>query len=104
MGMKIVAASDTRAIARLLTPAGSAAAGLGNRDRAFERRVQTIVDAVRSGGDRALIRYAKRFDGSAGPIEVTAKEMRDDAARVEPAVRRAIAKAAANIAAVAARQ
>ncbi len=92
--MKIINASNTRAIDRLLTPAGG-------DDRAFERRVQTIVDGVRTGGDRALARFATRFDHLSGPIEVTAREMRDGAARVEPAVRRAIAQAAANIAKVA---
>ena len=95
--MNIINASNTRAIDRLLTPA------YGD-DRAFERRVQTIVDGVRTGGDRALARFAKRFDHLSGPIEVTAREMRDGAARVEPAVRRAIAQAAANIAKVASRQ
>ena len=94
MVMKIVNAGDKRAIARLLTADAA-------DDRAFERRVQTIVDGVRTGGDRALARFAKRFDGVSGPIEVTAKQMRDGAARVDPAVRRAIAKAAVNIAAVA---
>src|SRR5258705_380307 len=73
-------------------------------DPAFERRVHAIVDEVRAGGDRALVRLAKRFDHLSGPIEVTRKEMRAGAARVEPAVRRAIAKAAGNIATVAARQ
>jgi histidinol dehydrogenase len=92
--MKIVEASNTRAIDRLLTPAGG-------DDRAFERRVQRIVDQVRSGGDRALAGFARRFDKVSGPIEVTRKEMRDGAASVEPAVRRAIAQAAANIATVA---
>ncbi len=86
-----------RAIGRLLTSARV-------DDRAFERRVQAIVDGVRTGGDRALARFAKRFDHLSGPIEVTAREMRDGAARVEPAVRRAIAQAAANIAKVASRQ
>jgi histidinol dehydrogenase len=92
--MKIVEASHTRAIDRLLTPAGG-------DDRAFERRVQRIVDQVRSGGDGALAGFARRFDKVSGPIEVTRKEMRDGAARVEPAVRLAIAQAAANIATVA---
>ena len=95
--MKIVEASNTRAIDRLLTPAGG-------DDRAFERRVQRIVDQVRSGGDRALAGFARRFDKVSGPLEVTRKEMRDGAARVEPAVRRAIAQAAANIATVAFQQ
>jgi histidinol dehydrogenase len=95
--MKIVDAENKRAIDRLLAPAG-------REDRAFERRVQRIVDSVRNGGDRALTRLAIRFDHLSGPIEVTAREMQDGAARVEPAVRRAIAKAAANIATVAFRQ
>ena len=97
MRMTIVDASDTRAIARLLAPARG-------DDRTFERRVQKIIDEVRTGGDRALARCAKRFDLVSGPIEVTAKEMREGAARADPAVRRAITKAAANIAAVAYRQ
>jgi histidinol dehydrogenase len=96
--MKIVDASDTRAIDRLLAPVERP------DDRAFERRVQRIVDEVRTGGDRALARCATRFDRLSGPIEVSAKEMRDGAARVEPAVRRAIAQAAAHIATVAFRQ
>ena len=97
MRLRVLDASDTRAIDRLLAPAG-------RDDRAFERRVQRIVDAVRTDGDRALARFARRFDHVSGPIEVTVAEMRDGAARVDPAVRRAIERAAANIAAVAFRQ
>jgi len=52
--MRIVDASDERAIERLVAPAAQ-------RDAAFERRVQAIVDGVRTGGDRALARYARRF-------------------------------------------
>lgn len=95
--MTIVDAADKRGIQRLVTPPRG-------DDRAFERRIQTIVDGVRTGGDRALARFARRFDHVSGPIEVTAKDMRDGAARVEPAVRRAITRAAANIATVASRQ
>src|SRR3954451_15282299 len=95
--MRIIKSSDTRAMDRLLAPAGA-------EDRTFERRVQRIVETVRTGGDRALAECAKRFDGVTGPIEVTPKQMRDAAATVDPAVRRAIAKAAAHIATVAARQ
>jgi histidinol dehydrogenase len=95
--MKIVEAADTRALNRLL-------ARRERGDQAFERRVLRIVDQVRTGGDRALARFAKRFDRVSGALEVTPKEMREGAARVEPAVRRAIASAASNIAAVAFRQ
>jgi histidinol dehydrogenase len=95
--MKIIDGSDAKAIDRLLARRAS-------EDRPFERRVQRIVDDVRTGGDRALTRFAKRFDRVTGSMEVTPKEMREGAALVEPSVRRAIAKAAANIAAVAFRQ
>jgi histidinol dehydrogenase len=95
--MKIVEASDTRVLNRLL-------ARRERDDRPFERRVQRIVDEVRTGGDRALARFAKRIDRVTGSLEVTPKEMREGAARVDPAVRRAIATAASNIAAVAFRQ
>jgi histidinol dehydrogenase len=95
--MKMVEATDTRALDRFLARGGK-------DDRAFERRVLRIVDEVRTGGDRALTRFATRFDRVTGSIEVTPKEMREGAALVEPPVRRAIAKAAANIAAVAFRQ
>jgi histidinol dehydrogenase len=97
VGIRIVEASDTKAIARLLTPPA-------REDRALTRRVQRIVDGVRSGGDRALLGFARRFDGLAAPMEVSADEMREGAERVEPAVRRAIRRAAANIARVAFRQ
>jgi histidinol dehydrogenase len=95
--LKIVSASDTRAMARLLAPARG-------DDRALDRRVQAIVDAVRTGGDRALTRFARRLDGLSAPIEVSADEIREGASRVEPAVRRAISQAARNIALVAFRQ
>jgi histidinol dehydrogenase len=95
--LRVIDASDKRAMARLLASAGG-------DDAAFERRVRSIVDGVRTGGDRALARFAQRFDGVSGPLEVTATQMRAAAARVEPAVRRAIAKAARHIALVAFRQ
>jgi histidinol dehydrogenase len=95
--LKIVKASDRRAIDRLLTPAR-------RDDRAFDRRVQAIVDAVRTGGDRALVRFARRFDSLSAPIEVSEDEIREGASHVEAPVRRAIAQAARNIARVASRQ
>jgi histidinol dehydrogenase len=95
--LKIIDASDRRAIERLLTPAR-------RDDRALDRRVRAIIEAVRAGGDRALLRFARRFDRLADPVEVSADEMRDGAARVAPAVRRAITQAARHIARVAARQ
>jgi histidinol dehydrogenase len=95
--VRVLETANCRAVDRLLAPPG-------RHDRAFERRVRAIVDSVRTGGDRALARYARRFDGTTGPLEVSADEMREQAARVEPAVGRAIAQAARNIARVAFRQ
>ena len=97
MKFRIISAGDTRAVARLLEPAH-------NDDPAFDRGVRAIVDAVRTGGDRALARFAKEFDGLSAPMEVSRTEMRKEAARVPPAVRRALAQAARNIARVAFRQ
>lgn len=95
--MRIIDASDKRAIARLL-----ARSGRGNRT--LDRRVHAIVDRVRADGDPALIRFARKFDGVEPPLEVDAEEMREQAARVTPDVRRAIRQAARNIARVAFRQ
>jgi histidinol dehydrogenase len=95
--MRIIEARDARAINRLLNPAA-------RHDRVFERRVRTIVDRVRAGGDRALNAYARRFDGAGGALEIPASTIRAEAARVDPAVRRAIKQAAGNIARVAFKQ
>ncbi|HJZ76943.1 MAG TPA: histidinol dehydrogenase [Vicinamibacterales bacterium] len=95
--MRIFEASDKRAIGRLLAPSAS-------RDRVFERRVQAIVDRVRRDGDRALTAYARRLDNFTGALEVSRSTMEAEAARVDPAVRRAIAQAARNIARVAFKQ
>ena len=97
MPLRIIDGGDTRAIRRLLAPAA-------RTDKAFDRRVATIVDAVRDRGDRALERFARRFDNVSPPLEVSVDEIRAGAARVEPAVRAAIAQAARNIARVAFRQ
>jgi histidinol dehydrogenase len=95
--MRIVEASDSRAIRRLLQPPS-------RDDAAFERRVRTIVDAVRTGGDRALLRYAQRFDRASAPLEISRDEIQAAAARADPGVRRALKQAASHIAQVAFRQ
>src|SRR5215831_11249308 len=73
-------------------------------DRAFERRVAAIVSRVRAEGDRALLRFARRFDRIDGSIEVPRAEIEAQAARVPADVRRALRQAARNVARVAARQ
>ena len=95
--MRIIDASNTRAVARLL-------AQTGRNDRTFDRRVRTIVGRVRSQGDRALAAFASKFDHVEPPLEVTAPEMLAQAECVPPDVRRALKKAARNIARVAFRQ
>lgn len=95
--MRIVPATDRRAIERLLTRRAS-------DDRSFERRVRTIVDRVRDQGDRALLRFAKRFDRVEPPLEISHDEMQAQVARVSPELRRALGRAARNIARVAFRQ
>jgi histidinol dehydrogenase len=95
--LRIIDASDRRALDPLLAR--------GRRvDRAFDRRVRAIVDRVRDDGDAALERFARRFDGLTGSLEMSADEIRDGAARVAPDVRRAIRRAAGHIARVARKQ
>ena len=95
--IRIVESSDTQALAALLDRAP-------RHDVALERRVARIVSDVRRRGDRALLSYAKRFDGLTGDVEVTRAEMQRAAASVPADVRRAIAAAARNIRQVARRQ
>jgi len=95
--VRIINTSNRRAIERLL-------AEDARTDPRFDRRVAAIVERVRSGGDAALVRFARRFDDLDGPIEVTRDEMVAGAARTPAGVRRAIREAVRNIRRVAARQ
>jgi histidinol dehydrogenase len=95
--MTVIPASNTRALDRALARGAA-------RDRVLERRVAAIVNAVRGEGDRALARFARRFDGAAPPFEVTRNEMQAGAARVPADVRQAIDRAARHIARVAFQQ
>jgi len=95
--MRIIDASDRRAVDRILerdTRAG----------RALDRSARSIVDRVREGGDRALARFARRFDDATPPFEISPEEIRAGAAQVSGEVRRAIREAAGHIARVAFRQ
>ena len=95
--MKLIEATNTRAMNRLFARDRIA-------DRAFDRRVSTIVEGVRRDGDRGLIRYARKFDGLTGLLEIPPHEIFAGAALVPADVRRAIEQAAKNIARVAFRQ
>jgi histidinol dehydrogenase len=95
--IKIVESTNRRAVNALLAPGRV-------RDAAAEKRVAQIVADVRTGGDAALIRYAKSLDRLDGPIEIGTDEMRAAAKQVPAAVRRAIRDASRNIRIVAKRQ
>ncbi len=95
--MRILSSTNERAIERLVRPTSAANA-------AFERRVRRIVGRVRDGGDAELIRLSRRYDGLAGPVEVSRAEIEAGARQVSSDVRRAIRQAARNVARVAFRQ
>jgi histidinol dehydrogenase len=88
--MRVISSSDTRILARLLDRRPTAEAGL-------ERRVMAIVADVRRSGDRALLAYARRFDGLSGELEVPADEIAAAARSVPARVRRAIRDAARHV-------
>jgi len=49
-------------------------------DKKKEEQVRVIIDDVRKGGDSALLKYTKKFDGvnfKTGEIKVTSKEIND---------------------------
>ncbi len=95
--MRIIDANNRRALTRLTAAAATADAG-------FDRRVRSIVDAVRRDGDRALLRFARRFDRLSGPIEVDRDTIARLASQAPANVRDGLRVAARNIARVAAQQ
>ena len=95
--IKIVASTNRAAIKALLSPDRI-------RDRATESRAQEIVNRVRRGGDVALKRYARQFDGLTGSIEVPRAKWEAQARTLPADVRAAIKRAARNIRSVAKRQ
>jgi histidinol dehydrogenase len=95
--IKIINVSNRRALDRVLSHDT-------RTDPQFDRRVAAIVEGVRKRGDRALLEFARRFDGVNGAIEVSRKEMLEGAAQTSPRVRRAIREAVRHIRRVASRQ
>ena len=95
--MKIIDTNNRRALTRLTATAATADAG-------FDRRVRSIVAAVRREGDRALLRFARRFDRLSGPIEIDRDTMAKLASQAPANVRDGLRVAARNIARVAAQQ
>ncbi len=70
-----------------------------------EAVVRPILEAVRKRGDRALLEYARRFDGFDGrSVRVAEKDLEAAGKSLTPEFRRSAEAAAANIRAFAARQ
>jgi histidinol dehydrogenase len=92
--LKIISAADSRTLERV-TGRGT------ERDRALEQRVAAIGADVRKGGDRALLAYARRYDGLTGPVEIDPTEVAKGASAVPASVRRALRSSARHIAEVA---
>ncbi|MGE5110794.1 MAG: histidinol dehydrogenase [Acidobacteriaceae bacterium] len=69
------------------------------RDAKLERDVERIVDDVRKGGERALRRYAEKFDGlgKQQALRVSEREMQDAFDAVSPEFIAAVEHAAGNI-------
>ncbi len=69
------------------------------RDAKLERTVERIVTDVRDGGERALRRYAEKFDGLAKKqfLRVSDEEMQEALNSVSPGFLEAIERAAGNI-------
>ena len=88
--MKIVSSSNRQAVSTLLSSTKL-------RDRATETRAAEIVARVRRGGDAALKKYARDLDQYNGPLEIPRSKWAARAKELSPAVRRAIARAAAHI-------
>ena len=95
--IRIVASTNRRAVSELLSATRI-------RDRETEQATERIVETVRTGGDAALKRYAKQFDGLTGAIEVPRSAWTAKARTLPSPVRRAITAAAKNIRSVATTQ
>ena len=95
--MRIIASSNRKAVSELLSAARI-------RDRATEAGAASIVDRVRRGGDAALRRLAREFDGLTGSLEVPRRRWEAQAKGLPRDVRVAIARAARNIRSVSKKQ
>src|SRR4051794_5905351 len=70
-----------------------------------EAVVRPILEDVRKRGDRALLEYARRFDGFEGrSVRVSAKELDTASRKLSPEFRQAVQTASTNIRSFAAMQ
>ena len=88
--LAIIDSSDRRSVDAVIDPRVS-------QDPALRRKVGAIVAAVKREGDEALRRFANRYDGQSGALEMDTEAIAECAGQLKPAVRRAIATAARQI-------
>ncbi|MGO9087511.1 MAG: histidinol dehydrogenase [Candidatus Sulfotelmatobacter sp.] len=90
--MRILSGRDAEAAVKRLAARGSQLALL-------EPRVRRIVNSVRRDGDRAVRRYAERWDRLARnqPLRVPAAELEDAWRELDPRLRKPLQQAAENI-------
>jgi histidinol dehydrogenase len=93
MSIRTIKSTDSAAVDTLISPRR-------DDDTATRKAVASIVEAVRKEGDKAVGRYARKFDGLRGPAEIPREQWTRGAREAPPEVRRAIAAAARNIARV----
>ena len=73
-------------------------------DPTVEARARTIIEAVRTRGDEALLEFTQQFDGAsldAGQLEVTRAELMSASLKADAPLRAALDLAVANVAAFA---
>src|ERR1700759_1651364 len=86
--IRILAASE---IGRLLARRAA-------RFEEAEAIVRPILEAVRKRGDKAVLEYARKFDGFTGKsVRVPEKALQDACVRLAPEFREAVGVASANI-------
>jgi len=90
--MKILSGAEAAATVERLAKRGTQLAKL-------EPRVRRIVNGVRSGGDRALRRYAERWDSLRAnqSLQVSEDEIHKASRSIDPSLRKSLREAAANI-------
>ena len=95
--LRIIKSSNRRIVNRLIERRIS-------NDDTVKRYVSQIVRNVRRGGDKVLLKYARRFDRLSAPIEITQEEIREGAHQTPSNVRTAIRTSARHIRMVARKQ